>query len=369
MQSKKYFELIANVAILILIFSRLLVVKNDVSFDRIFYIEFIEELSRLNIFDFFERLFESFPYFSWADYGAFESGFSVFAYAVALVVSPSVAWAVIAIFSLALKLIFLIKSDVNYLKIYLGLVFSIILFETNALRAGVAVAILMTAIFFLIRDKVFIPVSLLFFASLFHLSSIIIIFLIIFGILIKESKLIILYVMIAIVSSALFVLTLPFIGQFVGGKLHDYYIQSHEFGLYTGASGLNMASFICLLFFVKFATLHRAFGIGNKKLITGEFHAVLGCLISGVCASMLLFSGPFAIVADRIWQMVLLPLLMLESYGNRTADNSISGKIFNYIIVSFLLFYVVGNLMFRYPQSNFFVPIVPMVELTPPTVY
>lgn len=369
MHPEKYFKLIANVVILILIFYQLLTVENTVSFDRVFYVEFIEELSRLNISDFIEKIVKNFPYFPWADYGAFESGFSVFAYAVALLVSPSVAWAVIGIFSLTLKLALLIRSDVNYLRIYLGIVFSIILFETNALRAGIAVAILMAAIFFLIKNKIFISILLLFLASLFHLSSIIIISIVFFGILIKNSKLIDLYVLVAIGASALFVLILPFISQLMGGKLHDYYIQSNDFGLYTGASGLNMASFICLLFFVKFATLHRAFSIGNKKLIDGNFHAVLGCLISGVCASMLLFSGPFAIVADRIWQMVLLPLLMLESYGNRTAGNSIGGKVFNYIIVSSLLFYVVGNLMFRYPQSNFFVPLVPMVELIPPTVY
>ncbi len=369
MQLKKYFKLIVNVVILVLIFFRFLTVENNVSFDRVFYVEFIEELSRLNIFDFIEKIVENFPYFLWAEYGAFESGFSVFAYVLALVVSPSVAWAVIAIFSLALKLTLLIKFDVNYFKIYLGIVFSIILFETNALRAGIATAILMCAIYSLINYKVFTSIFLLFSASLFHLSSIVIISVLFFGILIKESKLISLYVLSAIILSALFALMLPFIGQLVGGKLYDYYVQSHDFGLYTGASGLNMASFICLLFFLKFATLHRAFVIGNKKLIHGEFHAVLGCLISGVCASMLLFSGPFAIVADRIWQMVLLPLLMLESYGNRTAGNSVSGKIFNYIIVSSLLVYVIGNLMFRYPQSNFFVPLVPMVELIPPAVY
>jgi hypothetical protein len=275
-------------------------------------------------------------------------------------------WAVIGVISVGIKLQILSASDVGVFKIYTALIFSLILFEVNALRAGMAVTMLMIGLFYL-YEKRFISILFLIFSCLFHLSSFALLLVIFFGALINKSKYVGVYIAFAVIGSAILALSLPMIGQIFGGKIYEYYIQSTEFGLYTGASGLNFSSLICIMFFIKFTLFLKAISEKNKNATMQRKIATIGCLISGVCASILLFSGPFAIVGDRVWQMALMPLLILEA-----RIGSIKGiyfPIINYASSVLIGIYVFINLLLRYPQSNFFGPLLPVVELIPPTVY
>lgn len=365
MKAIKINILIINVAILSFVLLRLLYVDNDVSFDRVFYLEFIKEISELSLHDFYARLVLGFPYFGWADFGAFESGFAVISYFFSMIMSPALTWAVMGIISLAIKFLILASANVKIFKLYAALIFSLILFESNALRAGMAVAMIMLGIFLLNRKK-FHSVLFFLFSCLFHLSSFAIIILIFFGSLINKSKYVGLYISFAVVGSAFLAISLPLIGELAGGKLYEYYIQSTEFGLYTGASGLNFSSIICLIFFIKFAWIVNDKNFYNNTADERKI-ATIGCLISGVCASLLIFSGPFAIIGDRIWQMAFMPLLLLESKIGYIKN--IFNRVINYVGFIIIGVYVFINLLIRYPQSNFFAPLLPVVDLIPPNVY
>lgn len=365
MKTIKLGVLIFNIAILFFVLLRLVYVDNDVSFDRVFYLEFIKEVSELSLHDFYARLVLGFPYFGWADFGAFESGFAVISYFFSMIMSPALAWAAMGGISLAIKLLILALADVKIFKIYSALIFSLILFETNALRAGMAVSMIMLGIF-LLSGKRFYSLLFFLFSCLLHLSSFAIVILIFFGSFIHKSKYIGLYISCAVAGSAVLAVSLPLVSDLVGGKLHEYYIQSTQYNWYTGASGLNFSSVICLIFFIKFAWVVNEINF-YKNTAAQRKMAIIGCLISGVCASIILFSGPFAIVGDRIWQMAFIPLLLLELQIGHVKN--VFYRVINQVGFAFIGIYVFINLLIRYPQSNFFAPLLPAVDLVPPTVY
>ena len=132
--------LIANVALTLITFARLIFADESISFDYRFYIEFIKEISNLKFDVFLNRLSQDLPYFTWSGYGQFETGFAFLVYPLSQVFGPSTVYALISCFSLLVKLETLRFFKVDYYRILIFYIFDVIIFESNALRAGIALA-------------------------------------------------------------------------------------------------------------------------------------------------------------------------------------------------------------------------------------
>ena len=163
-----------------------------------------------------------------------------------------------------------------------------------------------------------------------------------------------------------------------GGKLAYYLVLARDYDRYTGASGLNSISLMCIIFALFFAKQALRGGPGsgvNKDAVEYYYFAMTLSIATGI---LILFSGIVAVIGDRVWQLVL-PLLMLYtslcrklSYpkSQRTAFFDLSSRVdlyyFTNLAVNILLFYyVVIGLFIRFPLSNFFSLLVGVEELTP----
>tara|TARA_B110000211_G_C13807376_1_gene433320 strand:- start:60 stop:626 length:567 start_codon:yes stop_codon:yes gene_type:complete len=152
-------------------------------------------------------------------------------------------------------------------------------------------------------------------------------------------------------------------------KIAEYYDQATTLGFYSTASGFNITTIICLFFAIRFYLEYRRQRFHNrmssaKDLISTfpvSFGLVCGCLLF----TMIFGAGIFAVFSDRLWQMTLPLLLMIDGFTNREESNFILKEltITKMRLVSFilsrildiaLLYYIVVNLLLRYPLTNAF---------------
>ena len=128
--------LVINLWLALSVFLRFLFADNSISFDYQFYIQFFEEVSALDIRLFLERSLGSFPYFPWADSGKFEIGIAFVAFFLGKFLEPAVLYALIAAVSILIKLEIFRSFGLGLYKTLIFYVFDVVLFESNALRAG-----------------------------------------------------------------------------------------------------------------------------------------------------------------------------------------------------------------------------------------
>lgn len=357
-----------NLFLVLVTFFRFIFAQDSISYDYQFYIIFIQEISNLRVDEFFARVIEGFPYFHWANNGKFEFGFAFFVYPFSLFFDPEVTYALIASLSIFLKMEILRSFGLGFYRLFVFYLFDIILFESNMMRAGVALSfVLLSCWFYFKREYIFFAVIFSILAGFFHLSSYV--FLVLGGgaFFIKKIKLGRAGIGFLIFLSTIAAVNLELIFDAVGGKLSDYIIQAKEFDLYTGASGLNASSILCFLFAVYFWGLIFRSNVNlREKTLLSFYYAEMISVSVGI---LILFSGFLSVLGDRLFQIALPVLLALLGFyqggGNKFLLSGWRINIFNFSVNSLLFYYVVIGLLFRYPLTNFFSWITGEIEFSP----
>lgn len=373
-----------NLLLVLVLVVRLLFADQSLSFDYQFYLDFITEVKGESLPEFLNKAATEFPYYPWADFGLFEVGFALLVYLSPSFLSAQVVYAAIAGTSLYVKLDIMRRMRVSAPMLALFFVFFVTLFEGNALRAGLALAALMLGVMRLTRTgRLRSTIACFAIAMSFHVSAIVPIALILFGSFTWRSALrpgtlaTVLLVGLALPAN------LTIIASLIGGKIAEYVILADEFDLYTGASGLNIVSLMCITFVLTFVGYMLAPAMDARKTNRPSLH--VGVLLAYGTGALVLFSGALSIIGDRIWQMALpiiwtlvsnarsqwtgsilqLPFFNLRSASGRGGVLISVGSV---LLVGLLSFYIVANLVFRYPQTNFFSSFVGKIDLVSPTV-
>ena len=356
--------ILLNLVLSTLTFIRYIFADNTISYDYQFYITFFEEINRINFLDFGSAIGKEFPYIRWGEggFGKFECGFGILAYTLGKVFNPSVLYALIASVSIYIKLDILRRFNIKFYQYFIFFIFDITIFESNQLRAGLALAIFMVFIYNnLNKNNKILSLFLLLFSALCHLSIIILVvifYLSKFAINLKKKYF---FILLLFILESVAVLNLNFITSFFGGKIEEYNILSNNFDVYNKTSGINISSILAITFAIYF--------LYNKKTGSKNESWIYGFLFSGISAILIFFSNFFIILSDRIWLLCLPIILLFYSYESFYLENNKKfSLILNNIIVMELFYYIIINLLYRYPSSNFFdfMHIIPNFEFIPP---
>ncbi len=343
---------------------------SGISLDYGAYFTFLNKLSSFSIIDIKNNLFNNFPYIvdDTLDVGQsnWEFGFVILAYPLTIIFGPQATYALLAAFSIILKVIAFDRLKIDSVIIVCLLILSITLFEANALRAGLALSIYLYGVSSHKNDhKKIIMYSI--FACFFHVSFVIFIFLHIFGFLLKKIKYKITLLLLTAVVSIFILLNLSeiilftiylFGANIIAEKLLSYFTIS-EILLTNQATGLNTVSLIFLSLAIMSAINLFILKQRDISLIAfGFVLAVIGFAINT-------FSGNFYIIADRLIQPLLYSTMMFVFMTNigRQYENSIDlEKVelrfilrdINHYFLIILMLYFSYSLLFIYPLSNFF---------------
>ena len=341
-----------------------------ISLDYGAYYTFLNKLSSFSIIDIKNNLFDNFPYIVddtlTIGQSNWEFGFVILAYPLTIFFGPQITYALIASFSILLKVIAFNKLNINTIIMICLLIISITLFEANALRAGLALSVYLYGLSVHKDDhKKIIIYSVL--ACLFHISLVIFIFLHLFGYLLNKieykNTLLFLTAVVAgfilINLSEVVLFAIYFLGaNIIAEKLLSYFTIS-EILLTNQATGLNTVSLI-------FLSLAIISGI-NLSLFKqrGTSLIIFGFLLAGLGFAINTFSGNFYIIADRLIQPLLYSTVMVVFASTIDAQLKYSIDIekidLKYIIrdgthyfLIILMAYYTYSLLYVYPQSNFF---------------
>lgn len=331
--------------------------KNDFSYDFLNYIRYFEKIEGFSFHDLTEKL--PYPYVFVAPSGLFEFGFALIVWLLMTFgISANIVYALIASFSIAARLLLLRTFGVSWRINFVATIYTITLFEANAIRLGVALTLCILGGYFCIRGKVFFCLASFFLASLFHIQ-----------ILAFSIPAVFLYAALPAFSATklrrlLFFLIVLSVSIFIA-----YYIQNLSFvkiseymGGDSGASGINLvslsASIAILVGIFSFIASGEGLSHDNSNSLARIQTTVL---FSAVPALMiLLLATNIGVVGDRVWQFsfaLLLAFVLMNSLRRGTSFLALS--LWVCAIISVI------NVIIRYPLSNFFYPIVPYVSIDP----
>lgn len=366
----------------VFVFLSLFFADQSISYDYRFYIAFIAGVGNLSLSDFVDAIVKSFPYFPFGEYGKFEFGFAIFVYVISFFFSGSAAYGVVGFLSVYIKLEVIRRMGGSVFSIFMFFIFFSVLFESNAIRAGLAVAVFMLGLYFFeFLGKRLLGLFLVLLSPTFHLSAfslVLVLFCYVGIVYVLRSRFVLFLSLVVFVIVFLNLIgVVEFLAYLFGGKIEEYLILSGDFGLYVGASGFNLSSLSSLALVVFFLYLiFREEGQNN----VGD-KAILGLLFAFFSAGLVLFSGPFSIIGDRIWQMMFPVAFSIFEYlkANFYATSKArcrelrNGYISVFLVLSFSATFIMGvivvvNILVRYPQSNIFSFITGERDLIPPAV-
>lgn len=345
------FTFILLVLFCVFVFIRYYLASPPFSFDYQVYVVIIETLGKLE----FNQIFESnliFPYTIAAGIVPVEVGFSLLVKLISLTgFSTETIYAILASISVALRLYVMRKLKVPlFFILVLNAVF-ITIFESNALRLGIASSLLLYGLYqlsilrngvglFLISTSLLFHLQVAFFAVPFVLFYLAAPWLL-------NSRLRLL--MVAFLSSGISIFLIQFITLLSNEKIQEY----AERGA-SGSAGISLTSVIGFLLF-----LLIAFSFRRKELIAshGRFFAVV--FSSSIPSLVLLIAlTDIAVIGDRAWQLAFLVIctFFFSSWV------SVSRRRVLLLFLYSLSFVVFVNVLFRYPLSNFFSPPFPEIS-------
>jgi len=330
---------------------------DNLSYDYPHYVDFISSISNEGFVGLLENISFNFPYYISETGVIFEFGFVSIAYIFSLLFRPDFAYGLLTSVFLFLKMEILRRSGVGVFGILIFFVFSVSLFETNAVRAGVAVFFVILSFYSLYaRQCGWFAVFSLICAVSVHVSALLFLAAYAVAFFLSKSRQWKLFLVVFVACLFFLVVNLRWLFIFVGGKLGDYVEQADINGLYTGASGFNSVSLLCGILIIRLM-LSLAYGTlflnsirpSDNRLLF--FYMAVVLIISFI---LVLAGGVLSIVGDRLWHMAFCALLPLYS-GRQIFVNSL-GSYDLLVIPIFLLvvYYGIFSTVFLYPQSNFF---------------
>ena len=359
-----------GLTLIIATFIVFLFADSRISLDYGAYFTFLNKLSSFSIIEIINNLFDNFPYIVddtlTVGQSNWEFGFVILAYPLTILFGPQITYALIATFSLTLKVVAFNRFNINSIVMGCLLILSITLFEANALRAGLALSIYLYGVSIHKDDHTKI-IMYSAFACFFHISFVIFIFLHLFGFLLKKIKYKITLLLLTAAVSIFILLNLSeiilfsiylFGANIIAEKLLSYFTIS-EILLTNQATGLNTVSLIFLS--LSLISTINLFLFKQKDVSLIAF----GLVLSGIGFAINTFSGNFYIIADRLIQPLLYSAMMFVFAPTieRQLENSIDSEkvdlrfvvrgISHYFII-ILMVYFSYSLLYIYPLSNFF---------------
>lgn len=331
-------------------FYRLLYAGEAFSYDYDAYLLIIQKLNALPLSDMLGANFV-FPYVVIRGVTPIELGFSLLVKALGVVIgSPAALYAVIAAFSVGLRVYVMKSMGVPLVWIVVMNLIAITLFEANAIRLGIATSVLMMGLFWLLARRSLLGYMAIAFSISIHLQIILFIFpLFSFFFLypwLRRSKVRLLLVFAAsVLGSFIFTKILPSISNL---KIQEYVSRGS-----SDSAGLTALSLFSILFAVA-----CALGVSRSDLKNDATKLWAAIIAAFICSVVLLLSlTSVAVIGTRTWQVAFIVMSTFIFYAANVTRVSKS----SYIALMILTVLLFVNVFVRYPLSNLVSPPFPGV--------
>ena len=331
--------------------------EDDFSYDYIHYIRYFETLAEVGVQELFDGLRSEFPlpYIRVPPSGLFEVGFGALAWALLYLFEPGTAYALIASGSVLARLIILRALNVSWTWIALVNIYAITMFEANAIRLGCAFTLVLFGVLASVKNRsVWCVGGAFIFGALFHLQSIFfsLPFFIAFHLLrlVKLTRLKLLAALFSVSFCSVLLVEMLYFLRF--SKLEDYAGRS------SGAVGVNSVSVLGVIAMIVavaqvFVGSRNGCREGGSASSFRTWVAVLFATLPALI--LLLLGGAMGAIGDRVWQFAFL---VFSCVAVVKFESGHLGREARLVIVVLMLVSII-NVVFRYPLSNFFSPIVP----------
>jgi hypothetical protein len=333
------------------VFVRFLNAGVPFSYDYGSYLVIIEALSALS---FSEMIGDSlvFPYVAANRVIPVEFGFALLVKLLTVFSSdPAEIYATIATVSVGVRIYVMARLGTPFIWIAVLNIYAITMWESNALRLGMAATLLLFGLYKLRHGRALAGWTSAALSVTFHLQTILFLApFLAFYLIRKYAQRSVKRAVIANVAAALaipiFVYFLPLIAN---EKLEFYIAQAN-----SGSSGLTVTSVLAAIFTAS-ALLKREKIIGENQ--SEQFWILI--LSAGIpSVLLLLFLTDLGVMGDRAWQ---LAFIILATFF--TGTFSLRGPMMlPYLVLCALAFVCVVNVGVRYPLSDFFSYALPNVD-------
>ena len=332
------------------------------SYDYQYYYSYINQISSSTLDDI--KYLQNGIYVYLKSSAGLEFGFVYLVKLISFVFSDATQiYAVIATTSLMLKIYVSRKYNVSWPWVYMIVIYSGVLLESNALRSGLSLTFFMCALLLIDKNKSAMAFFLFLLALSMHIQSLFFILLFsIFHFLYKNkffNSLTNMYVLLILsVLTGVFVNLL--LSVIIFGKLKEYSTNTSSYG------GLNLSSFFLILTFLYYV-YHMT--KTNKVNVNIDSTAKYRILMLVPVVSISIFVTSIAALGDRLWQWgTVLLVISVCSYYNCRKDkvfvlNRVKLSIGKILLLINLLIVVTG-IVYRYPLSNFFYPLLPYIDFS-----
>ena len=336
----------------------------DFSYDYTAYLYYFEALADVGFHELILNMLDQFPlpYVYFPPSGLFEFGFASLVWLIMkLFGSASASYAVIGSTSIMVRIWLLRKMGVHWGWILLTSIYSITLFEANAIRLGCAFTLFLLGMLFVLQRRSATHICLTFLlASLFHLQILfeVCFFLVAFfgqKLLFGSQLRLVMSVMLIVVFG---VSTVGIVEQLGLSKLEDYD------GVFSGSGGVNVTSLLGILIWLSiFWHLIRIPGSTySEKVSHLETSVWIAAVLAGIPALLLFVSvTSIGAITDRFWQVAFMMLAAVSFVGAWRQRL----RRYQVLLICTLVLVASVNVIFRYPLSNFFYPLVPYAFIVP----
>lgn len=316
------------------------------SYDYRNYLSYMRSIGELDWIAAQEVLEFTFPYVL-VSTGLFEIGFVGVVAGLLRWVDPATAYALLAGVSIGLRTFAMRRLGLSWMWIVPAQIYAITLFEANALRAGLALTLVMLGMLGVMRGRWLLGLLLLALAPSMHLQALLFALPwlglhLVRGGWMQKPVVTCLLMLFAVVLTLVILQLAPAVNSM---KLDEYAEQS------SAATGLTLFSLLAGLWLC--VLLVETLGAEPKDRVAATIPLTL-LLVSW---TVLVFGGALAAVADRVWQFAwvsALPLLRLNP-----------GVKWSRLCLALCLGVALINVLLRYPLSNFFWPLVPYERIVP----
>ena len=354
--SSSIYDWVAAIIISVISYSILDNARDDFSYDYGNYISYFDRLSIYTFDDIASSLeaFFPYPYIFVPPAGFFEVGFATLSWSILTAgASSAQTFSLIATGSIFLRIIYLRRLNLNWTVIALLTIYTVTLFEANAIRLGCALTTTLAALTHLQKQKPIPALGLFMLAASFHLQtlafSIPYFFCWFFIITAKDSRLI-RQVILAITAGFSIIGTIS-LRLVDAGKIGEYADQV------SGAGGINTISIIgaCTIIIGTVIFLQARNGRSNFAIWSAALIAAIPSI------SILIIATDMGAIGDRLWQF---SFAMLVAVSGLLFDKPTRHWPYKFALLLCLAFSVF-SITIRYPLSNFFFPLTPYSPITP----
>lgn len=336
------------------VFGRLMYIQPPFSYDYTSYLTVMDILSRLSFHEIIGNNLV-FPYV-WANgITPIEFGFAALVNVLTnFTDSAEIVYALIASASVGLRVYTMEALRVPRIFILVINIYAITLFESNAIRLGLASSIMLFGLYQFLQSRQVTGYVAVVISVFFHLQLVIFILpfitYFVFSKWITRSKIRIGFFLLAsIIASFAFIQLVPALRNV---KVVEYVTRAE-----STSSGLSITSVLAAAFLAFSAMVIRERAQSNKD--TKLWSAIV--LASAPSAVLLIFLTNVAVIGDRAWQLAFVVLATFFFSGWATDRQKQIPLVF---LLALTLTSLV-NITVRYPLSNFFSPPFPPIEAGP----